>query len=121
MARRGRVRPEVASLWQEFHDHVNVTSVRLREWLLTRGSGAGAFGPDPDLGLPQPGRSVLAVLGKRRVDLTPEDIRVMRRTVDRIRELLDTPPAGEPEQIDSVVTRRSLGHGDVYGSAHSFV
>ena len=33
------------------------------------------------------------MLRKRKVDLTPEDIEVMREAVDRIRELMDDKPA----------------------------
>ena len=62
------------------------------QWLLTRGSGEEAFGPNPDLDLPEPGRQILAVLSKRKVDLTPEDIEVMREAIDRIRALMDAKP-----------------------------
>ena len=77
MARDQRIDPEVESLWEEFHAQVNVTSEQLRSWLLTRGSGEEAFAAAPDLDLPEPGRQILAVLGKRKVDLTPADIDVM--------------------------------------------
>ncbi|GAA2713318.1 DUF3140 domain-containing protein [Micromonospora olivasterospora] len=87
MAREQRIDPEVDVLWDDFHAEVNVPSEQLRRWLLTRGSGEEAFGPDPDLGLPEPGRQILHVLGKRKVDLTREDVEVMRETVDRIRAL----------------------------------
>ncbi|GIG87475.1 DUF3140 domain-containing protein [Plantactinospora endophytica] len=94
MARQQRVEPEVEELWQDFHARVNVTSEQLRSWLLTQGSGEQAFGADPDLGLPEPGRRILAILGKRKVDLTGDDIQVMRETVDEIQDLLDTRPDG---------------------------
>ena len=94
MARESRVEPEVEQLWQDFHSCVNVTSEQLRAWLLTQGSGEEAFAAGPDLGLPQPGRHILAVLRKRKVDLTGEDIDVMRDTVDRVRQLLDDRPDG---------------------------
>jgi hypothetical protein len=99
MVRKQRVDPEVEQLWEDFHTCVNVTSERLRDWLLTRGSGEEGFGADPDLGLPQPGRSILAVLRKRKVDLTEGDIQVMRETVAEIRGLLDErPPDGSGDQ-----------------------
>lgn len=93
MVRQQRVEPEVEQLWNDFHSCVNVTSEQLRSWLLTQGSGEEAFGADPDLGLPEPGRHILAVLRKRKVDLTDEDIRTMRETVAEIQDLLDTRPA----------------------------
>mgnify|MGYP001436628872 CR=1 FL=1 len=92
MVRKQRIEPEVDQLWEDFHSCVNVTSERLRDWLLTRGSGEEVFGADPDLGLPEPGRHILAVLRKRKVDLTEEDIQVMRETVVEVRELLDERP-----------------------------
>lgn len=95
MVREQRLDPEVETTWEDFHAHVNVTSEQLRSWLLTRGSGEEAFGPGPDLDLPEPGRRILAVLRKRKVDLTPEDIEVMRDAVVAIRALVDRrPPAG---------------------------
>ncbi|MCZ7422485.1 DUF3140 domain-containing protein [Verrucosispora sp. WMMA2121] len=92
MVREQRLDPEVEVLWEDFHAEVNVPSEQLRQWLLTRGSGEEAFGPDPDLNLPEPGRQILAVLRKRKVDLTPEDIDVMRDAVERIRSLTAAKP-----------------------------
>ena len=87
MVREARLDPEVEVIWDDFHAEVNVPSETLRQWLLTRSSGEEAFGPDPDLDLPEPGRQILAVLRKRKVDLTPEDIEVMQEAITRIREL----------------------------------
>lgn len=92
MSRGDRVEPEVEQLWEEFHRCVNVSSEQLRSWLLTEASGEEAFRADPDLGVPEPGRQILAVLGKRKVDLTPADVEVMRRTVAEIRELVAARP-----------------------------
>ncbi|MEU5553226.1 MULTISPECIES: DUF3140 domain-containing protein [unclassified Micromonospora] len=92
MVREQRLDPEVEVLWEDFHAEVNVPSEQLRQWLLTRGSGEEAFGPDPDLNLPEPGRQILAVLRKRKVDLTPEDVGVMREAVERIRSLTAEKP-----------------------------
>ncbi|SCL35899.1 Protein of unknown function [Micromonospora nigra] len=98
MVREQRLDPEVEELWEDFHAQVNVPSEQLRQWLLTRGSGEQAFGPDPDLDLPEPGRHILAVLRKRKVDLTPQDVEVMRDAVDRIRSLTDArPPRGSAD------------------------
>ena len=88
MVREARLDPEVEVLWEDFHAEVNVPSEQLRSWLLTRGSGEESFGPNPDLDLPEPGRQILAVLRKRKVDLTGEDIAVMREAVERIRALM---------------------------------
>ncbi|GAB3808180.1 DUF3140 domain-containing protein [Micromonospora zhanjiangensis] len=93
MAREQRIEPEVEQLWVEFHEVVNVNSERLRSWLLTQGSGEQAFSADPALDLPEPGRSILAVKGKRKVDLTGADLDVMREAVTGIHDLLDARPA----------------------------
>ncbi|SCL22244.1 Protein of unknown function [Micromonospora pallida] len=94
MVREARLDADVELLWEEFHERVNMPSEQLRQWLLTRGSGEAAFGPNPDLDLPQPGRHILAVLSKRKVDLTPDDIRVMQDAVDRIDGLTAQKPSG---------------------------
>ncbi|MFE9959938.1 DUF3140 domain-containing protein [Micromonospora sp. NPDC005299] len=93
MVREARLDPEVEVIWDDFHAEVNVPSEQLRQWLLTRGSGEEAFGPNPDLDLPEPGRRILQVLTKRKVDLTPEDIEVMRDAIERIRALSAEKPS----------------------------
>ncbi|MGS2617442.1 DUF3140 domain-containing protein [Micromonospora sp. LZ34] len=98
MVREQRLEPEVEVLWDDFHAQVNVPSEKLRQWLLTRGSGEESFGPDPDLDLPEPGRQILKVLSKRKVDLTPEDIKVMQDAIDEIQNLLEAkPPRGNAD------------------------
>jgi hypothetical protein len=110
MSREQRVEPEVEQLWEDFHTCVNVTSEQLRSWLMTQGSGEEAFSANPDLGLPEPGRHILAVLRKRKVDLTREDIEVMRETVADIQTLLDARPAtGTSDQVWRH-TLLNLGH-----------
>jgi len=110
MARQQRVEPEVEQLWRDFHSCVNVSSEQLRTWLLTQGSGEEAFGADPDLGLPEPGRRILAILGKRKVDLTGDDIQVMRETVREIQDLVETRPPGGPSDENWRRALLDLGH-----------
>lgn len=100
MAREQRVEPEVEHLWRDFHSCVNMTSEQLRDWLLTQGSGPEAFTGHPDLDIPEPGRSVLAVLGKRKVDLTGEDVTTMREVLDQIQALLAARPPGGSSDDD---------------------
>ncbi|MER7332752.1 MULTISPECIES: DUF3140 domain-containing protein [unclassified Micromonospora] len=98
MVREQRLEPDVEVLWDDFHAQVNVPSEQLRQWLLTRGSGEESFGPDPDLDLPELGRRILRVLSKRKVDLTPEDIKVMQDAIDEIQNLLEAkPPRGNAD------------------------
>jgi hypothetical protein len=62
-----------------------MTSHELRDWLLTRDAGEEAEQIPDQAGSPT-GREVLAILGKRRRDVTTEDAHVMRRVVDRVHE-----------------------------------
>jgi hypothetical protein len=72
-------------LWDEFHRVVNMNSRELRDWLVTRDAGEDAE-PMPDQAGTPKGQEVLAILGKRRRDITDEDAHVMRRVVDRVYE-----------------------------------
>ena len=68
-------------LWDEFHRVVNMTSRELLEWM--RSESAGEVTEElPDAAGTQDGQAVAAILGKRRVDLTPHDAAVMERVVD---------------------------------------
>nr|MDT0657520.1 DUF3140 domain-containing protein [Micromonospora sp. DSM 115978] len=110
MARDQRVEPAVDELWDQFHGLVNVTSEQLRTWLLTQGSGEDAFTGDPDLDLPESGRRILAVLRKRKVDLTGADIEVMGEAVAQIRRLLDARDAVGPGDEQWRHALLDLGH-----------
>src|SRR5919206_703925 len=70
-------------LWNAFHRVVNMTSRELSEWLRTRDAGEDAE-EIPDQAGTVTGQEVLAILGKRRRDLTDEDAHVMRRVVERV-------------------------------------
>jgi hypothetical protein len=85
--------PEMIEIWDQFHSRVNLTSAQLRNWLLTRASGDVSFTSPPDRALPEPGKRILAVLGKRKVDLTGGDVEVMQETVVQIDDLLAARPA----------------------------
>lgn len=71
-------------LWDEFHTVVNMTSAELEEWLLVEASGEQAEGV-PEQDEPDLGRHVVHILGKRRTDLTGDDIAVMEKVVQRVR------------------------------------
>jgi uncharacterized protein DUF3140 len=70
-------------LWDEFHRVVNMTSRELEEWLRTQAATEESEQLPDQVGTPT-GREVLAVLGKRRGDLTAADEHAMRRVVDRV-------------------------------------
>ena len=70
-------------LWDEFHRVVNMTSRELRDWLMTEAAGEDTEA-EPDHAGPPLGQQVLAILGKRRSDLTEADVRVMDKVVDKV-------------------------------------
>ena len=96
-------------LWNEFHRYVNMNSRELEDWLRERSAGEDAEALPDEAGTPT-GRHVLAILGKRREDLTADDARVMRNVVGRISEqvnLENEPKAGDPAWRHRLM---SLGH-----------
>ena len=70
-------------LWDEFHRVVNMTSRELRDWLAVR-SADEVSETFPDQAGTETGQHVLAILGKRRTDLTSDDIRVMNKVVTKV-------------------------------------
>ena len=71
------------TLWDEFHRVVNMTSRELADWLRVRAADEDTE-QLPDRAGSETGRHVLSILGKRKVDLTTDDERVMRNVVKRI-------------------------------------
>jgi hypothetical protein len=69
--------------WENFHRVVNMTSRELQDWLAVEGAGEEAE-EVPDQAGPPLGHRVLAILGKRKADLTDDDVAVMRRVVDKV-------------------------------------
>ena len=70
-------------LWQDFHRVVNMTSRELRDWLTVQGAGEDTE-ELPDQSGSHLGHRVLDILGKRRADLTPDDVEVMDQVVDKV-------------------------------------
>jgi len=97
------------ALWEQFHQAVNMTSRELGDWLRESEAGVDTE-PVPDQAGPAAGRQVLAILGKRRSDLTAEDAEVMAGVVDRVR----TQRGDEPEPTAGDAAWRhslmNLGH-----------
>ncbi len=96
-------------LWNDFHRVVNMNSRELQTWLETRDSGPETEAL-PDEAGSDTGRHVLAILRKRRTDLSADDERVMRNVVDRVyaerRDDLE-PVAGEAHWRYKLM---SMGH-----------
>ncbi len=95
-------------LWQAFHDVVNMTSRELADWLRTEVAGEVT---EPDTSLPEleVGEQVVAILGKRRTDLTADDIDTMQQGGDQVRTIRGDDP--EPEAYDDDVRRMLMSFG----------
>lgn len=72
-----------SELWHEFHRVVNMSSRELADWLRTRSASPDAERFPDQAGTPT-GQQVLHILGKRRTDLTSDDLQVMRKVVRRV-------------------------------------
>lgn len=95
--------------WDEFHRVVNMSSRELSEWLRTRDAMPDDE-PLPDQAGSPTGQHVLHILRKRKVDLTDEDLRVMRAVIDRVhaqRRADLEPTAGQQRWRHRLM---SLGH-----------
>jgi hypothetical protein len=104
---------EIEALWEDFHRVVNMTSAELAAWLRVRDADEETE-PLPEEAGSQTGQHVLAILQKRRTDLTDDDIRVMHQVVDTVGDLVDMEDEPEPEMSDEDTRRRhrlmTLGH-----------
>ncbi|KUN80612.1 hypothetical protein AQJ66_26070 [Streptomyces bungoensis] len=104
---------ELDALWEDFHRAVNMTSAELAAWLKVRDAGEETE-PLPERAGTPTGQHVLAVLRKRRTDLTEDDVRVMHKVVDTVGDLADPENEPEPESTPEDTRRRhrlmTLGH-----------
>lgn len=100
---------ELDTLWEEFHRVVNMTSQELAAWLRVRDADENAE-PLPERAGTPTGQHVLAILQKRRTDLTDDDVRVMYEVVDTVDTQAD--PENEPEAEDTRRRHRlmTIGH-----------
>src|SRR5215217_4350224 len=100
---------ELDALWEDFHRVVNMTSQELAAWLRVR-DAAEDTEPLPEQAGTPTGQHVLAILQKRRTDLTDDDIRVMYKVVDTVTEQTDL--GNEPAAEDTRRRQRlmTIGH-----------
>jgi len=100
---------ELDALWDDFHRVVNMTSQELAAWLRVSDADETTEPLPEHAGTPT-GQHVLAILQKRRTDLTDDDIQVMYEVVDTVEAQADM--ENEPEAVDE--RRRhllmTLGH-----------
>jgi hypothetical protein len=102
--------PEIASLWEEFHELVNMPSPALRDWLAASEDVISQVAPGvpretPDGDLTSLGWRVVDILGRRKSDLTADDASVMREVTEIIQDRLDNAP---PNGVDDDIWRREL-------------
>ncbi|MFJ2237190.1 DUF3140 domain-containing protein [Streptomyces sp. NPDC087859] len=100
---------ELDALWADFHRVVNMTSQELAAWLRVSDADEDTE-PLPEHAGSPTGQHVLAILQKRRTDLTDDDVEVMYEVVDTVSAQADA--ENEPAAED---TRRrhllmTLGH-----------
>lgn len=98
----------VEETWKQFHDVVNLTSRELSDWLGSQRDLGPRPGPNER---PPLGAAVLSILRKRKVDLTDDDLTVMNKVVDIVRNETE----GVSEQDLSTDERRrrrllNIGH-----------
>jgi hypothetical protein len=107
---------ELDALWDEFHTAVNMTSNELAAWLRTSDAGERTEALPEQAGAEQ-GRHVLAILQKRRMDLTDDDIAVMREVVDTVNAERERVRVAEAVQDPEWRHRMmSMGHDPVRAS-----
>ncbi|GAA3149166.1 DUF3140 domain-containing protein [Streptomyces echinatus] len=104
---------ELDALWEDFHRVVNMTSAELAAWLKVRDAAEDSEPLPEQAGTPT-GQHVLAILQKRRTDLTDDDVRVMYKVVDTVGDLVDMENEPEPESTPEDTRRRhrlmTMGH-----------
>lgn len=93
-------------LWDEFHLMVNMTSRELRDWLMTEVAEEDTEAL-LDEAAPPLGKQVLAILAKRRSDVTPDDVEAMVAVVRLVRSLRGEDPI-EPTAGDDEGWRHAL-------------
>ena len=98
-----------ADLWEEFHRVVNMTSRELADWMRVQSAGEETEALPEHAGRSL-GQWVLAVLGKRQVDVTDDDVAAMTKVVDIVRRERGEEP--EPTAGDDHWRHRlmSIGH-----------
>ncbi|MBC7271162.1 MULTISPECIES: DUF3140 domain-containing protein [Streptomyces] len=100
---------ELDTLWEDFHRVVNMTSNELATWLRVSDADEDTE-PLPDHAGEPMGQHVLAILQKRRMDLTDDDIEVMYEVVDTVSAEADLENEPEAEQTRRRHHLMSLGH-----------
>lgn len=105
---------ESNAVWDEFHRLVNMPSPVLRDWLLETPGGVDTYAAEPDVDIRTLGDRTLEILGKRKGDVTDDDVELMAQVVDEISQLLENRPEALADRGPWRDTLMTLGH-DPYG------
>ncbi|MFC9930367.1 DUF3140 domain-containing protein [Streptomyces sp. NPDC127190] len=100
---------ELEALWEDFHRVVNMTSAELAAWLRVQDADERTE-PLPERAGSPLGQHVLAILQKRRTDLTADDIGAMHQVVDTVADLVDIEEEPVAEDTERRHQLMSLGH-----------
>ncbi|MFJ7074274.1 DUF3140 domain-containing protein [Streptomyces sp. NPDC098781] len=100
---------ELDALWEDFHRVVNMTSQELATWLRVSDADEETE-PLPDQAGTPAGQHVLAILQKRRTDLTDDDIQTMYDVVDTVTAETDLENEPEPDQTRRRHQLMTIGH-----------
>lgn len=98
--------PEVDQAWEEFHSVINMTGDELRTWLLTNASGEEAL-PQEYMNVTMRGEQIVAVLNKRKSDVTDSDLELMDDVAQYVRTQLAQPRREDPDWRRGLM---SVGH-----------
>ncbi|MEU6141899.1 DUF3140 domain-containing protein [Streptomyces sp. NPDC047081] len=100
---------ELDALWEDFHRVVNMTSQELAAWLRVSDADETTEPLPEHAGTPT-GQHVLAILQKRRTDLTEDDIQVMYEVVDEVTAQTDVENEPEAEETRRRHRLMTVGH-----------
>ncbi|MFF0014160.1 DUF3140 domain-containing protein [Streptomyces sp. NPDC005374] len=100
---------ELDALWEDFHRAVNMTSQELAAWLRVSDADESAE-PLPEHAGEPLGQHVLAILQKRRTDLTVDDIEVMFDVVDTVAAEADVENEPEADRTHRRHRLMTVGH-----------
>ena len=85
---------DVAEVWDDWREAVNMTASRLEDWLATDESKSVGQGSGESTGHAS-GRRIVALLRTRRADLGEDDVEHMRKVVGYVHRHLAQRPSGD--------------------------
>ncbi len=100
---------EAGDIRKEFGELVNMTRSELERWLDTDESkDAGQKDGGGESVGHESGRTIVAILDKRKDDLTAEDVGHMKKTTAYVKRHLEQRPDHPPEELEGMTWTHSL-------------